>query len=244
MEAILFIGHGSRLSKASEEAANFINKCMRNNNANIQEYGFLELSEPTIEEAFERCVSRGAKTVKVIPVLLLTAAHAKKDIPEKLAEMKAKFPYVKILYGRPIGVHPGMVEILKERINESGKTLAKDSLVLLVGRGSSDLDVKNDLGKIAEMLERKLESVWVKDCYLTGNGPHFEEELELSKTSSATTIFIIPYLLFTGILMNSLGKAINRAARETNKSFILCNYLGYHPSIQLIMEERLMELAE
>ncbi len=77
METILYVGHGSRSREGCEQAISFIKKCMSHNETEIQEYGFLELTSPTIEEAFERCISRGASPIKVIPLLLLTASHAK-----------------------------------------------------------------------------------------------------------------------------------------------------------------------
>ncbi|MEM5594965.1 CbiX/SirB N-terminal domain-containing protein [Niallia circulans] len=79
MEAILYICHGSRVKEASEQAVSFIEKCMKINGfKGIQEYSFLELSDPSIEEGFQKCVEKGASTIYIIPVLLLTAAHAKK----------------------------------------------------------------------------------------------------------------------------------------------------------------------
>ncbi|WP_077211279.1 sirohydrochlorin chelatase [Bacillus dakarensis] len=242
MEAILYVCHGSRLQKANEEAIAFIKRCMKKNKNKITEYGFLELASPTIEEAYERCVNRGAVKIKVIPVLLLTAVHAKKDIPEALSRLREKYPSVEIRYGRPIGVHSNMIDIVTERLWEKASQISEDSFVLLVGRGSSDPSVKNDLSNIAKMLKKKIGSVLVKDCYLTGSGTSFEEAIRDAENSDAKEIYIIPYLLFTGILMTTLNKKISEISNNGNKRFILCNYLGNHPLMERILEERLSEL--
>lgn len=60
MEAILYICHGSRVKEASAQAIDFIKVCMQAQPYSIQEYCFLELETPTIEEAYERCIQKGA----------------------------------------------------------------------------------------------------------------------------------------------------------------------------------------
>ena len=105
MEAILYICHGSRIKEAANQAMQFIQSFMQKRTEKIQEYGFLELAEPTIEEAYEACIRRGATKIKVIPVLLLTAAHAKQDIPMVLNKLETKSPEVQVKYGSPIGIN-------------------------------------------------------------------------------------------------------------------------------------------
>ncbi|KZN96034.1 sirohydrochlorin chelatase [Aeribacillus pallidus] len=243
MEAILYICHGSRVKKACEQAIDFIKKCMAQNPVPIQEYCFLELAAPTIEDAYERCVQRGATKIFVLPVLLLTAVHAKEDIPNELERIRKRFPNVEMVYGRPIGVHPHMVDILIERLYETTEELSEDSMVLLIGRGSSDPDVKRDLTEIAQLLKRKAGLNRVDTCYLTAAKPGLEEALLTAKQSSYKKIFIIPYLLFTGILMNTIKKTIKISFADGEKEYILCNYLGYHPLIENILKERFTELA-
>lgn len=242
MEAILYVCHGSRSREGCEQAVSFIKKCMKNNTAEIQEYGFLELASPSIEEAFERCISRGASEIKVIPLLLLTAGHAKKDIPEVLSKIKEKYPSVAVQYGRPIGVHEKMIDIISERLYEKNTQISDRACILLVGRGSSDPDVKRDLSQIAEALQQRIGSAAVKDCYLHGEGQKFAAALDEALQSEFDEIYIVPYLLFTGRLMSSMKKTIDAIAAATAKKLILCSCLGYHPNIEGILKERVLEL--
>ncbi|MFT8320255.1 MAG: sirohydrochlorin chelatase [Bacillus sp. (in: firmicutes)] len=243
MEAVLYICHGSRIKDACDQAISFVKQCMDQQDSMIQEYSFLELAEPTIEQAFQRCIERGATSVYVIPVLLLTAAHAKKDIPEILEKLAEQYPKTEIRYGKPIGVHDKMVEIVLEKIKESPLSKKKDLFVLLVGRGSSDPDVKLDLGNIAALAEKRLSGVHVKDYYLTAANPSFIEGLEFAKSSVYSNILVIPYLLFTGILINSMTKTMQQYTDGT-KQYELASYLGYHPFIADILKERLTEVIE
>ncbi|PLS18296.1 sirohydrochlorin chelatase [Bacillus sp. M6-12] len=242
MDAILYIMHGSRVSKGVEQAAAFINRCMQSVEVPIQEYCFLELADPNIEAAFQRCIERGATRIHALPVLLLTAAHAKEDIPTELSRIHKYFPEVELRYGRPVGVDSNMVDILVEKIQATGEALTADSMVLLVGRGSSDPDVKRDLVQIAELLKQRIGVVRVNDCYLTASFPSFEEGLQTAKESGMKKVFVIPYLLFTGILMKNMEKTIKKLDAE-NK-YVLCDYIGYHPLIEKVLKERVNEILE
>ncbi|HEO8420128.1 sirohydrochlorin chelatase [Niallia sp. FSL W8-0635] len=244
MEAVLYICHGSRVQEASAQAISFVKKCMETNGfQGIQEYSFLELSEPSIEEGFRNCVEKGATIIHIIPVLLLTAAHAKKDIPEVLEKLSLEYPQVQIKYGKPIGVHPQMVKIVADKIKSTSlyKNTNEEVLVILVGRGSSDPDVKRDLCKIASLIEKQVDRIVVQDCYLTAAQPSFEEALQMAEQSSNRHVLVIPYLLFTGILMKSMEKTINKI-KSINKEYVLAPYLGYDPLIAEILKERIDEM--
>jgi sirohydrochlorin ferrochelatase len=243
MEAILYICHGSRIKKACDEAIAFVKSCIDQNPVSIQEYCFLEISAPTIEDAYERCVQRGATKIIVLPVLLLTAVHAKEDIPNELERIQKRFPNVEMVYGRPIGVHHDMIDILVERLKETGECLDGNSMVLLIGRGSSDPDVKRDLSEIALLLQKKTGVNKVDICYLAAAEPDLDQGLQAASQSSYKKIFIIPYLLFTGILMNTIQKTLKQDYADADKEYILCNYLGYHPLIGDILQERFTELS-
>ncbi|WP_053361320.1 sirohydrochlorin chelatase [Bacillus sp. FJAT-27251] len=243
MDAVLYVCHGSRVPKAREQAVEFIKQCMRKNPAPIQEYCFLELAQPTIEEGFAACVERGAERIAVIPVLLLTAAHAKEDIPDELRKVSVKYPEVEVRYGRPIGVHKAMVEILLEKLRKTNREADADSLVLLVGRGSSDPDSKRDLNLIAGQLEQRLKGARVRTCFLTAARPKLPEALDMAQQSAANKVFIMPYLLFTGILMKTIEQAIKQY-ETVEKEYILCDYLGYHNNIEGILRERAEEALQ
>lgn len=240
MNAILYICHGSRVPAAREQAASFIRKCMDHHLAPIQEYCFLELAEPTIEQAFVNCINKGASQIIVMPVLLLSASHAKADIPNELARLSAIYPDTKVLYSEPIGVDANIVTPIMERIKETGELISPKSMALLVGRGSSDPDVKRDLTRIAGLLTELTEIKHVETCFLHAASPSLEEGLKSAGESGYEKVFIVPYLLFTGLLMKRLKKDISM--HPYSRKFYLCGYLGYHPSIKDILIEKITAL--
>jgi sirohydrochlorin ferrochelatase len=242
MNAIIYICHGSRMQQAREQAIAFVHQIMKKADVPIQEMAFLELAEPTIAQAFECCVNQGATTVAVIPILLLTAAHAKEDIPTEIEEQQLRYPYVKVTFGNPIGVNEKMVNLLYERIKETQIPLKDDATVLLVGRGSSDPDVKRDLSLIGERLKHTSNIKNVEVCFLAAASPSLPEGLERVKQFEPKQVFVIPYLFFTGVLMKKIEKVMNEMNYDYDSEWTLCDYLGYHPIIADIFHEQITEL--
>jgi sirohydrochlorin ferrochelatase len=241
MKAILYVCHGSRMIKACQEAAAFVERCKANIDIPIQEISFIELAEPDIAKGIDTCVRKGATSIAVIPVLLLAAGHVKHDIPEEIAKAKQRYPHIEMAIGKPFGVHEKMVQILRERIAEQSVPLDDEAMVLLVGRGSSDPDIKKNLQEIARLLQEKMQLSHVEICFLAAATPTLDEGLHRAFYSEYKKIFIVPYLLFTGVLMKKLKKKL-KSLSASDKQFILCNYLGYHPLLQDVLYERVNEL--
>lgn len=241
MEAVLYIGHGSRIKAGAEEAVAFLERTKQGIDVEIQETCFLELVEPDILKGIENCVNRGATKIAIAPVLLLTAMHANEDIPEELDKAKEIYPDIEFNYGRTFGVHPKLVEVLKERVFEQNIPIEKDAMVLLIGRGSSDPQVKQDLTEICDLLKEQYPFEKVEACYMYGATPKFEAGLQLAKESGNKQVFIIPYLLFSGILMNEITERIE-SLQSADQTFILCDSLGYHPNVEEVLQERVREL--
>lgn len=239
MNAIVYICHGSRANQANEQAISFVKQLMQGMDAPIQELGFLELTEPTISVAVERCIAKGATSIFVIPILLLTAGHAKVDIPNELDTLRSKYKDVSIMYGTPIGVNEKMIDLLIHRIEETKISIKKDSTFILVGRGSSDPDVKRDLSIIGKRLATKTSFKRVEVCFLTATDPRFTDMVEKVKTSETRQVFIIPYLFFSGVLMKNINKTISKMKESSAQDWILCQSIGYHSIIQEIFKEQI-----
>ncbi|MEI4830398.1 sirohydrochlorin chelatase [Bacillus sp. FJAT-53711] len=237
MKAILYICHGSRLQEACKEATAFVTSCMERVSAPIQQICFLELAPPSIAEGITTCVQKGATEIVIVPIFLLAAVHVKKDIPEELERLQNQYPHVSFSYGNPFGVSRKLVTAV---LNGSGiKMIGKRVTLLLVARGSSDAETLRDVRDIALLFEAADEVVKVEVGYLAAAKPQFEEKLhELVQTTNAP-IVILPYLLFTGLLM----KRIEKAVRKNNHSHIvLCPYLSKNQAFQDMLIERTEEM--
>ncbi len=76
----------------------------------------MELAEPSIATAFDRCVEPGATTVVVFPYFLLPGRHWNEDIPRLAAAAARQHPGVRYLVTAPFGLHPLMAEVMRQRI--------------------------------------------------------------------------------------------------------------------------------
>lgn len=237
MQAVLYVCHGSRVAKACEEANSFIERCKIKVPCPIQEICFIEHAEPDIKAGIDRCVQKGATHIIVLPVLLLAAGHAKFDIPNAIQKAKQRYPHLKFAVSDPFGVNDKMIDILMERITEQAIPIDNRSMVLLVGRGSSDPDTKRDMEAIAKRLQQKANIPAVDVCFLAAAQPSLADSLQKASDSSYETIFIVPYLLFTGILMKKIEAQL-RALPKSKHQWILCRYLGYHPLLEELVQEK------
>ncbi|MEI4788988.1 sirohydrochlorin chelatase [Bacillus sp. FJAT-53060] len=238
-QAVLYVGHGSRVKEAQDKAISFMRSCMPLVEADIQEICFLELNEPYIEEGFEICVKKGATHIAIVPLLLLTAVHAKSDIPVEIEKVKKRFPQVKVTYGRPIGVNQEVTKAVVVRIEEAGYR-GERARILLVGRGSSDPDVKRDVFGIADDVRSMLPRTEVLPCFITACEPNYRDVLAQLTLDEHKPVYIIPYLLFTGILMKEIESEVDQA-RERLQDVRLCRYIGFHPHVKAAYMERVKE---
>lgn len=117
--AILLIAHGSRRPEANDDlrqlAAMLAERCPEE----IIECAYLELTEPTIPQGMQACVDRGATQVRMLPWFLSAGAHVSEDLARYRREFAEAFPGLEIRLCPPIALHPKMVDILLERLQES-----------------------------------------------------------------------------------------------------------------------------
>ena len=79
---ILVVGHGTRNPNGAKQLMDLVRQMQaRAPSANISGC-FLELSEPSIQQAMEQLHEQGIRKALVVPILLFTAAHAMQDIPD------------------------------------------------------------------------------------------------------------------------------------------------------------------
>ncbi|TSB46662.1 sirohydrochlorin chelatase [Alkalicoccobacillus porphyridii] len=252
MKAILYVGHGSRVEQGNEELHTFIQKAKRSFvDIPIQEVGFIELARPSIQEAIQTCIEKGADKIAVVPVLLLTAQHAKEDIPEEIEKAKTLYPHVHFAYGRPFGVEQTIVSLVKQRAEQAGLKKVEGrphyderepATLVLVGRGSSDAEQTSDLFKIARLVWEYTPVHDIEVCYIAATRPNVEEGLEKALRLKADNIYVIPYLLFTGVLMQGLQKQLQELNEQTDKTFILGDYLGFDDQLLKVLVTRTEEV--
>lgn len=118
MRALLLVEHGSRQAESTEGLDFLIQAFRREGNFEIVERAFLELAHPTIPEAIAACVRQGVAHLVVVPYFLEKGRHVEKDIPSALQAARQAHPGLRIEMAQPLGAHPKLVDILRDRIED------------------------------------------------------------------------------------------------------------------------------
>jgi sirohydrochlorin ferrochelatase len=113
---VIVVDHGSRRDESNAMLLDVVQSFIDATGMPIVEPAHMELAEPSISTAFDRCVSRGATTIVVFPYFLLPGRHWNDDIPRLAAAAAKNHPGVHYLVTAPFGLHPLMAEMMQQRI--------------------------------------------------------------------------------------------------------------------------------
>jgi sirohydrochlorin ferrochelatase len=81
----------------------------------IVEPAHMELAEPSIATAYDKCVKRGATRVIVCPFFLGPGKHWTADIPRLAADAAAAHPNTEYHVTMPLGIDDLILELLAKR---------------------------------------------------------------------------------------------------------------------------------
>ncbi|MEV6160666.1 sirohydrochlorin chelatase [Streptomyces sp. NPDC052052] len=199
--ALLIAGHGTRDEGGAAAFRDFVTELGRRHPELPVAGGFIELSPPPLGEAVTELVERGVKRFAAVPLMLVSAGHAKGDIPAALAREKERHPGIAYTYGRPLGPHPALLNVLERRVDEVlVDTDRSEVTVLLVGRGSTDPDANAEVYKAARLFWEGRGYAGVEAAFVSLAAPDVPAGLDRCEKLGARRIVVLPYFLFTGIL--------------------------------------------
>ncbi|WP_159947854.1 sirohydrochlorin chelatase [Rhizobium sp. 18065] len=250
---IMVCGHGSRNQNAAREFA-IISEALRARNPDMPvEYGYLEFCNPVIAEGLDRLRAAGVTRVLAVPGMLFAAGHAKNDIPSVLNTYQAQNPGMVINYGRELGIDLKMIRAAGDRIQEAvdqanaelGFVDKHDTLLMVVGRGSSDPDANSNATKVMRMLWEGMGFGWGETCYSGVTFPLVEPGLTHAAKLGYKRIIVFPYFLFTGVLVKRIYSYTDEvAARHPEIQFVKASYLNDHPLVLDTFQDRVKEILE
>lgn len=94
MKAVILFGHGARDSRW-REPFDRLAQLWRAQHADVPvELAFLEMMQPTLEDAVASLVSQGATQISVVPVFFGQGGHLRNDFPVLLDACKSKYPEI------------------------------------------------------------------------------------------------------------------------------------------------------
>ena len=247
--AILIAGHGSRDVEGTAEFHQLVELFAHRDPSRIVECGFLEFAKPVIQEGINRCVERGANMVTVLPGMLMAAGHAKNDMPSEVHEARKRYPNIAFHYGRHLHLHANIIQLCTMKIAEVESSAApierQDTLLLVVGRGSSDPDANADVQKLARLLWEGMGFGWAAACYIGVTTPLLTEALARCHRLGFKRIIVFPFFLFTGILEKRIRRlTLEFAADHPDTAFLCADYLNAHSLLLDVFVERSEEAVQ
>ena len=203
--------------------------------------GFIELSPPPVRDAVAALTADGQREIVAVPLMLSAAGHAKGDIPAALAREEGRHPGLTWHYGRPLGPHPVLLNLLADRIRAAAGT-ADAEAVLLVGRGSTDPDANADVVKTARLLWEGREFRFAETAFVSLARPDVAEGLERCRLLGARQIVVARYFLFPGVLPDRVERQAAAYAATHPELDIRCtDVLGDCAELASLVYERYQE---
>lgn len=215
------------------------------------EVGFLEVIGPSIGDALAALAARGCRRVVAAPLLLFTAGHAKRDIPEAL-DAGARAVGIGIAQAAALGCHAAIVGLASRRRRQAVRGLvpvpAAAMGLVMIGRGSSDPRA------VSQLLEFTAATLMadVATCpqalapcriglgFVAAARPTLADSLDAAALVPGTRRIVVqPHLLFRGHVEEQVAAAVARAReRHPGVEWIVAPRLGAEPEVAAALVDR------
>ncbi|HEY9700638.1 MAG TPA: sirohydrochlorin chelatase [Trichocoleus sp.] len=246
---VLLVGHGSRDADGRQGLLDFAAAYQALDQSRPVVPCFLELTEPSIQQGVDQCVEQGYTDLSVLPILLFAARHNKFDVTNELDRARQRHPQVKFHYGRHFGITPGLLDLWQTRLEEldqpqwNPEGISRSETVLLfVGRGSSDPDANGDVYKMARIVWEGSGYNTVETCFIGITHPRLEEGFRRARLYQPKRVIVLPYFLFTGALVKKIFDITAQQQELYPDLLISClPEMGMHPQLFHVLRDREIE---
>ena len=252
---VLVCGHGSRNRLAVAEFASLAEQLRQRLAPVPVAHGYLEFARPILRDGLEDLRRQGVRHVLAVPAMLFAAGHAKNDIPSVLNTWAAETG-IRVDYGRELGVDLQMIQAAGARIRSClekadaaavaaglAAVPADQTLLVVVGRGSSDPDANSNVAKVTRMLVEGFGFGWGETVYSGVTFPLVEPGLRQVVRLGYRRVVVFPYFLFSGVLVSRIREHTQRvAADHPGVDFLEAGYLGDHPLVLDTFAERVEQI--
>ncbi len=119
--AIVLLAHGSRDPEWSAPFERLARRVRERRPAAGVAVAYLELSPPTLEEAVASLVATGAGDIVVVPVFLAPGGHVRRDLPQLIDAVRARYPGVAVRALPTIGEADAVLDALAAWIADESR---------------------------------------------------------------------------------------------------------------------------
>lgn len=112
MKALILFGHGARDVRWREPFDRLVALWKAQHPSILVELAFLELIQPSLEEAMALLAASGAREVVVVPVFFGQGGHLRNDFPVLLDSCRDKFPNVAVSTTLAVGEDKAVLQAI------------------------------------------------------------------------------------------------------------------------------------
>jgi sirohydrochlorin cobaltochelatase len=235
MSVLLGVAHGSKDQGSQQVVRDLLVLAAAQRPGLRAEAAYVDNASPSIRDAIYRLVAEGERDITVVPLLLGAASHSKTDVAASVQAARFAHPDVVLRYGRPLGPHPVVVDVLARRLAEVG---ALDLPVVLVAGGSLDPDANAGVAATARLLWEGRAFPSVDIAFVSTTRPSVPEALERLRAQGVPRAALARFFLGPGYLPRQVAvHAASVAGIET----VISEPLGVSPGLATLLLGRFDE---
>ncbi len=208
MTVLLGVAHGSRDPASQAGVEELLARAAALRPGLRTEAAYVDNASPSVRRALASLVADGVEDVVVLPLLLTPASHSKTDVAASVQAGRIAHPGLRLRYGRPLGPHPVLVDVLARRLAEAGA--GPEDPVVLVAGGALDPDANAQVAATARLLWEGRSFPSVDIAFASTTRPSVPEALERLRALGAGRVSVARYFLGPG----RLPTLVERAARS------------------------------
>jgi sirohydrochlorin ferrochelatase len=235
--ALLLVAHGSRDRRHASTVRAVAERVRRQAGRPLRvEPAFLELSAPSLEHAVDNLAGDGVQEITIVPHLLGTAFHARRDLPARLCVAAVRHPGLTLRQTPVLGPSPLLEQALRQRVLEAGARISAPGTGVILGwSGSRDPAAIAAADRVAAALRSPVGPAIPVPA--TTAADSYPEAAARLRASGAHRIILARYLLAPGCLPDRLAEAADPGTTVTA-------VLGDAPEIaQLVLERYRLSTA-
>lgn len=212
--------------------------------------GYLEFARPMVRKGLDALARQGVERILALPGMLFAASHVKNDLPWEVNSFAADHPDIAVRFGRDLAIEPKLLRAAADRIEAAEQGTAgvierPDTLLVTVGRGTTDPDANANIAKVARLLWEGMGFGWGEIAFSSVARPGVEARLRHAVRLGYRRVIVFPYFLFTGVLVKRIYAQTDLvAADHTEIEFVKAPYLRDHPLVLDAFVDRVTEMID
>lgn len=233
----IIVAHGMRRGRQNQALEAFISELVKDD---IHHYdiAFLESEHQDLAKVMMTLIQSGVVHFKIVPLLIFSAMHYLKDIPNIVHEMKQMYPGITVEVSEPLGTHPLMTEIIMQRIEDALGDEEQHVGIVVVAHGN----ISGKFTKAHDELQACVQTLQLNHpTYartLYGSISFMHDLKDIAR--QYRKLIVVPLFLYDGRLVNKVRQQINDMTISAD--IHMTPSINFDPILKRIIKDRLENL--